>query len=61
MRRYSRGKISMLILWVLAVIIIQQLPYNINDYLEVVMLIVALISIPIFGERIDRIIIRARR
>ena len=54
--RYSTGKIIILVLWALVVVIIHLLPYDINDYLEVFILITAFISIQVFGEKIDEII-----
>ena len=53
---YSPGRLIILVLWILVVLIITKLPYNINDYLEVFMIIVAFMSIQVLGERIDRII-----
>ena len=53
---YSPGRLIILVLLILVVLIITKLPYNINDYLEVFMIIVAFMSIQVLGERIDRII-----
>ena len=50
---YSTGRVIILVLWGVAAFGITYLPYEINDYLEVVMLIVAFISIQVFGETID--------
>lgn len=60
MKNYSIGRIIMVVLWALIVLGIAVLPYEINDYLEVVMLIIALMSIEVAGEAIDRVIFQPK-
>ena len=57
---YSIGRTLVLSLWVVYVVIIVALPYQVNLWVHIFTIIVALISIEEFGEKIDKAIKRRK-
>ena len=61
MRQLSIGRCIMLALWMIVVLINAEMPWDINEYIEVVILFVALLSIEVLGEAIERKLKKSRQ